>query len=153
MTDRFEGIGDKEIAKGNNQSVNLEPGSQSISLVVTDNVGAKITRSVNIIVAENNAPIVEITSPIANTPIAEGESVSFQASVQDDEDGMLEGEQLVWTTSLGDEQIGTGSQFDEVLANGQHKITLTATDSGGAVTKEHINICVAGPCNESIVLL
>lgn len=80
----------------------------------------------------NEPPEASISQPADNATFQSGETVTFQGSAQDPEDGTLGGGALVWTSSI-DDQIGTGTSFTtSSLSLGTHTITLTATDSHGA---------------------
>jgi hypothetical protein len=70
--------------------------------------------------------------PADASSYTEGESVIFEGSGTDPEDGSLTGGSLVWTSNL-DGQIGTGTTFAKTdLSVGNHTITLTVTDTDGA---------------------
>ena len=69
-----------------------------------------------------------------------GNTVVFDGSGTDTEDGNLTGASLVWTSSI-DGEIGTGSYFTiNILSEGTHIITLTATDSQGATGSDSVQI-------------
>jgi len=97
----------------------------------------------------NNPPLVSIDRPLDNASFDEGDSVSFEATANDPEEGVLSGNSLVWTSSI-DGSIGTGSSFDtSTLSVGEHTITLRATDSDGAFQISLISIIVNNPYQNS----
>ncbi|MBW2607233.1 MAG: hypothetical protein JRD05_06300 [Deltaproteobacteria bacterium] len=90
----------------------------------------------------NNPPTADITSPSDGSEYDEGDTIIFNGTGDDPEDGSLTGGSLVWTSSR-DGQIGTGTYFTrDNLSVGTHTITLTATDSQGATGTESVNITV-----------
>lgn len=94
------------------------------------------------LVPTNQSPTATITSPSDNSTFAEDDTINFQGSATDPEDGTLTGGSLIWTSSI-DGQIGTGESFSKSnLSVGTHSITLTATDSEGATDTDSITITV-----------
>jgi hypothetical protein len=79
---------------------------------------------------QNHAPEVLILSPEHGAAISP--TASLSAIVYDREEGKLEGAALRWTSDVeGD--LGRGALlFPQALSEGQHTLTLTATDSEGA---------------------
>jgi len=81
--------------------------------------------------SEPGGPEVTINSPGDGVTLDFGSEVLFEGEAIDEEDGSLDGESLVWESSI-DGVIGTGRQFVRSdLSPGQHEIKLTATDSDG----------------------
>jgi len=91
----------------------------------------------------NNPPMVSISSPADNSTFASGDSIGFEGTAMDTEDGELTSS-LTWTSDIDDELFsgGTGSC---VLSDGTHKITASVTDSGGRTGSDVITITVIGP--------
>jgi hypothetical protein len=80
----------------------------------------------------NEHPAASIQSPDPNAAFESGQSVPFQGTGTDQEDGALSGAALVWASSR-DGQLGTGTSIsNSTLTVGTHTITLTVTDSKGA---------------------
>lgn len=97
----------------------------------------------------NQAPTATITSPADGATVDEFESVSFQGSATDAEEGSLTGSSLVWSSSL-DGSIGTGTSFSRNdLTPGSHEITLTATDAEGASGSATADLTVNDLPNEA----
>jgi hypothetical protein len=91
----------------------------------------------------NSSPVVQIVSPADGSNFAVGDEIQFSGSCSDNEDGVLSGSSLVWTSDL-DGQIGTGETFNSTtLSTGSHQITLTGTDSNGAVGTDTVTIIVS----------
>ena len=80
----------------------------------------------------NVPPTAVITYPVHCATFDEEDVITFKGSAIDPEDGPLTGASLVWTSSR-DGEIGIGEFFTRTLSAGTHIITLTATDSHGAV--------------------
>ncbi len=80
----------------------------------------------------NQGPTATISSP-SGTFFKEGENIVFSGIVTDAEDGQLNDTALVWTSSI-DGIIGNGATLiSSSLSPGDQGITLSATDSDGAV--------------------
>jgi len=92
----------------------------------------------------NQPPTAAISSPTEGASFGEGESISFQGTASDPEDGQLDATSVVWRSSQ-DGQIGTGLSFSRAdLSGGDHVIRLTATDSDGASDADSVGITVQG---------
>ena len=97
----------------------------------------------------NAPPSVTITAPTDGATVDEFQSVSFQGSATDAEDGSLTGGLLVWSSSL-DGSIGSGTSFSRNdLTPGDHVITLTATDTEGASGSATVDLTVNEVANEA----
>ena len=94
----------------------------------------------------NDRPVVEITSPSDGATFDSGGKIQFTGTAIDLEDGDLS-PWLVWTSSM-DGQIGVGGSVSATLSDGNHTITASATDSGGAAGSASISITVGTPPSE-----
>jgi hypothetical protein len=91
----------------------------------------------------NSSPVVQIVSPADGSNFSVGDEIHFTGSCSDNEDGVLSGSSLVWTSDL-DSQIGTGETFNSTnLSTGSHQITLTGTDSNGAEGTDTVTIIIS----------
>lgn len=89
-----------------------------------------------------NEIVVNIISPQNGQSFEVGETITFTGSATDPLNGALQGESLVWTSSIEGE-IGSGNDFSrDDLSLGSHTITLTATNSIGDSKTDSINITV-----------
>lgn len=91
---------------------------------------------------KNTPPTATITSPSDGSTYTQGDTISFNGTGKDTEDGTLTGSSLVWTSDI-DGKIGTGTSFtrnDLSLQN--HTITLTVTDSSKAVGDDTVRITI-----------
>jgi hypothetical protein len=90
----------------------------------------------------NVPPVATITSPASDLWFAQGATVTLAGTGVDQEDGTLTGSSLQWASSL-DGNIGSGtSVVTSALSIGTHTITLTATDSNGAIGSYDITLSV-----------
>jgi hypothetical protein len=129
----------------------LSVGTHIITLRATDSDGATGTSSVQITVLAppNQTPTAQISAPSNQAVFPPGAPIGFAGSASDPEDGALDGEELVWTSSIGG-QIGFGASFTRNnLAPGTHTITLTATDSKGATGTATVQITVQATSNQT----
>jgi hypothetical protein len=91
---------------------------------------------------DNTSPVAQISAPSEGSTYTAGDVIQFSGSCSDAEDGTLSSVSLVWTSDV-DGQIGTGATCtSSTLSAGAHQITLTATDSAGAVGMDTVAITV-----------
>jgi len=129
----------------------LSAGAHTIRLVATDSRGAVDTARVSIGVGEsaNQRPAASITLPAGGSEFTAGQSISFQGSGTDPEDGSLTGASLQWFSSR-DGLIGTGITFSRSdLSLGTHTIRLIATDSEAASDTAVVSIGIGEVPNQS----
>jgi hypothetical protein len=89
---------------------------------------------------ENHVPEVLIQAPTSGEAISKTQSLAGFA--YDREDGQLEGSTLVWSSSI-DGQLGNGALvFPAPLSEGQHVLTLSATDSAGETGSTSVTVTV-----------
>lgn len=87
-------------------------------------------------------PDIAIMSPLDGDAFAEGESITFSASVYDVDEGPIRENCKIWTSSI-DGDIGRGTFFSRNdLSAGVHIITLTARDSEGETASVSVRITV-----------
>lgn len=80
-----------------------------------------------------HAPVSAITGPDAGAVYVGEQLVSLRGMAMDVEDGVLTGTSMAWSSDRNG-PLGTGESLNvlaSTLAEGQHVITLTATDAGG----------------------
>jgi glucose/arabinose dehydrogenase len=120
------------------------PGSYTAALRVTDAAGATATDAVTI-TAGNTPPTATITTPTPALAWSVGDTVAFQGSAVDEQDGTLPGTSLSWSLTLRHCPSGchshplqswpgtAGGSF--VAPDHEHpshvELRLTAVDSGG----------------------
>lgn len=86
-------------------------------------------------------PTATISSPLDGLTVSKGQSIRFEGSGIDLEDGMLKGSSLVWVSSR-EGPIGEGEAFETYLSGGSHLITLTVTDSDSEKATTQISVTV-----------
>jgi hypothetical protein len=92
----------------------------------------------------NKSPEVHVTSLASGSSYPYGALIPLQGVAQDVEDGTLDDRQLRWVSDRSG-VLGRGPLIHvRGLAIGKHTITLSATDSAGAVGSTSVQITVVG---------
>ena len=94
----------------------------------------------------NQPPAVSILSPADGSTFDSGAAIAFEGTASDPEDGDLTSS-LDWVSNL-DGSIGTAGSFSTTLSDGNHTITASVADSGGATGSASISITVGTPPSE-----
>lgn len=133
----------QQVATGVNPTVRLADGTQTLTLVVTDNTGSTATDTVNITVtapATNQAPIAEAgpNRVVADTDNQPGENVALDGTLSSDADGTLASHQWFTGTTL----LATGPTPTVRLNDGPQTLTLRVTDNAGAAASDTVTITV-----------
>lgn len=125
----------------------LTVGTHKITLTAEDALGLKGTDSITIYVASGSGyPSAEIISPKPNSVFGIGETIKFEGSGTDPDDGVLPDSALQWTSDK-DGFLGTGKTITTTLSGiinnqKQHTITLEVKDSDGNVASHSITVLV-----------
>jgi YVTN family beta-propeller protein len=124
----------------------LSLGDHILTVVGVDETGAAGLDSIDLSVVysgANTAPKAGIITPLAGSVFAPGDPVLFQGLAEDNEEGLLSGEALTWTSSL-DGGLGTGAVLVvSDLSPGDHTLFLTAVDAMNAADLDSVAISVA----------
>ncbi|MBF0227260.1 MAG: hypothetical protein HQK76_17585, partial [Desulfobacterales bacterium] len=124
----------------------LSKGKHTIILTAKDKDGGTSSNSISIRV-DNNAPTAQIDYPSGcstTLPCSyyKGSDVFLLGRAIDNEDGVLTGNSLVWTSDING-NIGTGTSVTiNSLAVGTHKIKLTSTDSNNEINSAEVSILI-----------
>ncbi|MBN1814927.1 MAG: hypothetical protein JXA14_24015 [Anaerolineae bacterium] len=124
------------------QSLELLPGTTAGRMRVEASDGFHTTgdESDGTFDVPDKAPWVAITLPEAGSLVAP--PLMLHGIAYDLEEGELQGAALAWVSSL-DGQLGTGSTLPGVaLSPGEHRLTLTATDSQGLNASDTVTVTV-----------
>ncbi|MFQ5528520.1 MAG: M36 family metallopeptidase [Thermoanaerobaculia bacterium] len=129
----------------------LSEGRHQITASVTDSGGLSASAVLARVEVKDNGnpppgnatPVVTISAPADGSTFASGASISFAGTASDAEDGDLTAG-LAWSSNL-DGAIGTGGSFAAILSDGNHTVTASVTDTGGATGSDSIAITVGDP--------
>lgn len=126
----------------------FDSGSYTIGLTITDPSGASNSASHSIYVAPSNAPTVEILEPTATGIYYADRATYFEGTVSDEEDAS-DALTVVWESgSMGDLGLPANASTagvtsgEAVLSEGEHEITLRATDSDGLQATDTVTVTV-----------
>ncbi|MFA5772808.1 MAG: right-handed parallel beta-helix repeat-containing protein, partial [Thermoplasmata archaeon] len=95
----------------------------------------------------NQAPSACITTPTNNQSFAQGLAISFVGYGLDDEDLLLTGTSINWSSNVTG-YLGSGNITVSNLSIGKHQITLNVTDSDRVTATATANITVAAANNK-----
>ena len=132
----------------------LEEGESQVILQVTDPENGAGLASVDVVLIPNEAPSVSILSPSQEQTYYNDQLIHFSALLADTEDSP-EDLQYEWESSL-DGILPITSAIDSdgtveayiFLSQGQHALSLKATDSSGKSTTESLALQVNGENHE-----
>jgi hypothetical protein len=121
----------------------LTAGTHHITAVLVNSTGATTVAgpvTVNIVV---QPPSVKISYPADGAGFGDDQTINYRGSAFDSADGDL-GPRAVW--SVDGHQVGTGAALFpyRIPTEGEHTVTLSATNSGGASASDSIVVHV-GP--------
>lgn len=114
-------------------------GTTTISISVSD-IETTSIETFDLTVLFNNPPGINIQSPGNNDSFLVTDTINFQATATDLEDGDISGN-IQWTSSL-DGSIGSGATFSAALSQGIHTITASVTDNLGKNASTVLSISV-----------
>jgi len=135
---------------------NVALGNYQLKVIAEDNEGATATSAlVAITVAEklNQAPVVNITSPVNGTQLPSGNPINIAANASDSDGSIAKVEFFANGQKLG-ETTTMPYQFDWNNAiDGNHQLTVVATDNEGLTTTSAAHTITVGeatPPNNSL---
>jgi hypothetical protein len=140
-------IAGSQVATGATPTINLAQGVYTVTLVVTDNVGATDDDTVQITVnqAPNLLPTAEAGAD-QTVELAQGAStapVTVSGAASTDPDGTI----VSFTWSVDGVPAATGVNPTLSLAEGPHVVTLVVTDNRGGTDDDTLNVTVLPPSN------
>jgi len=122
---------------------NLQNGIKYYYVVTSINNFGEGVESLEINATINNAPTPTITKPENQSSFTVNDNILFEGLGYDTEDGLLESNSLIWSSSI-DGEIGYGKTLTKNnLSTGTHIITLTAHDSNEAEGISTITIYIS----------
>jgi hypothetical protein len=144
------------LGAGTSVIAHLQPGVHHITLTATDSQGLTATATETITVVPG-APSVHITNPADGSSFGSDQTVTFQGSAHDPQDGDLTGSHLHWELLSGGSPIadmGTGAAVAyRIATQGDYTVQLTATDAEGAHASASITVHVGAPSGNPSVAI
>lgn len=127
--------------QANPQHAYTANGTYSVTLTVTDNLGATDATTKTVTVRKNAAPVAAFTSS------CEGLSCALNAGASDDPDGTIE--RYAWDFGDGS-AAGSGATPEHVYEEpGAHEVTLTVTDDKAATDTVTKTVTVTAAVNQA----
>jgi hypothetical protein len=133
--------GPTTLATGVNPTINLAPGTYTLTLTVTDNGGLTGNDSVEIIVNTLPAADAGTDQTVIDTDNSGSESVTLSGSSSTDSDGSIS----TYTWTEGATTLATGVSPTISLPVGPHTITLTVSDNRGATNTDTVLVTINPP--------
>ncbi len=88
----------------------------------------------------SGVPLINISSPASGQTFSIADSITFEASAYDPDDGDISSA-IVWTSDK-DGSLGNGDIISFQLSEGEHIVTASVTDSDGNAASAHINLSI-----------
>src|SRR4030095_4593601 len=111
---------------------NLAAGNYTLSAVATDNLGAKATNSVSIVV--NSLPSASLSSPSNGASFVAPANITLTATANDTDGSVTKVEFFEGANKLGEDTTSPYSFPWNNVAAGTYTLTVKATDDRGATT-------------------
>ncbi|HUF54249.1 MAG TPA: S8 family serine peptidase [Dehalococcoidia bacterium] len=109
-------------------------GTHDVTIEVRDPFMGIRTVEINEVTFVNTPPLVEVIEPDDGETFYATQSIEFSAFVFDPEEPIpFPQNRIIWESDI-DGEFGTGSTFEANLSQGDHTVTVTATDTKGVAT-------------------
>jgi hypothetical protein len=119
-----------------------------LRLIISDGLNNVTVDSPNVFSVGNHPPLVNILAPFNMGYLPGGTPVALQGEASDVDEPSVPDSHFQWTMD-GSTTLGVGRILPVTLPNGQHNLTLTVLDSGGATASTSVTVFV----NQRRVLL
>ncbi|MCG8455995.1 MAG: Ig-like domain-containing protein, partial [Holophagales bacterium] len=129
-------------------AASLTPGVHKITARLIDSFEQMVEAEIDIIVADNDAPVVTILAPADGSTLVEGAPTPFQAQVVDEDVGLEQ--QVSWSSDVQG-NLGTGASLTlSNLTLGSHVITASVIDSASFPGSDSITLTVVANTPPSV---
>ncbi len=119
----------------------LSPGTHLIVASVTDSLGLSDSGQVSFTILANQAPTLTVQSPVDQSNVTLGDSITLAAVANDPEDGDLSAS-IVWASSV-DGALGTGASIViQPQTLGVHVFTAFVADSRGLPDAMQVSVTI-----------
>jgi len=129
----------------------LPAGNYTLTAIASDNIGAKATNSVSIIV--NNLPTVAITNPVPNASFQVPATFAIGASASDSDGTVTNVQFSVNGSVIGNDTTSPYSATASSLTAGNYTLAAVASDNLGGKATNSISISVTNPPPTAVTIL
>ena len=112
-----------------------------LRLVVSDGLNNVTVVSANVFSVGNHPPLVNILAPFNLGYLPGGSPIGLQGEASDVDEPSVPDNHFLWTMD-GSTTLGVGRNLPVTLSDGQHTLTLTVLDSGGATGSASVTVFV-----------
>lgn len=133
---------DGAIGTGLSFTKALSLATHTITATATDSSG--MTGSASVTIQVTKGPAVTIQQPAEGAILFSGSPITFSATVTDPTEPSFPASGIQWKSNL-DGSLGTGTSVMHALSNGNHTITVTATDTHGLSGQAGVHVTVQPP--------
>lgn len=146
---RWSSSMDGELGTGQEIETALTTGVHLIKLTALDSGKLRASQTITVTISdEDQSPQATIERPQDGASLVAGSAVELRGSGIDPEEGPLADALLAWSSSI-DGALGTGAVQSAALSQGNHTITLVATDSAGNTGSDSVAVTVTTSQNQA----
>lgn len=144
---------DGPLGTGESLLLALSKGTHTVVVTASNSLALSTNDSVTFeVVAGPGVPSVTISSPVDNATFGPAQTITFEGSATDPEDGALSDSNFRWLSNH-DGVLGTGRTLEKTLSSETdpcdlriHSITLEVTDNDGNTTSQEIIVKIRVVC-------
>jgi plastocyanin len=120
-------------------------GTYTLSAIAFDNLGAKSTNSISIIVSNNTPPSVSITNPLNGAVFSAPANLTIRASATDSDGSVTNVQFLVGSGIASNTPTAPFLATTNLVSAGSYTLTAIAVDNLGAKATNTLSISIVNP--------